>query len=78
MEINKPKEKMYSEVIEHYYKQYGVGRGLISQAIQRYGDSKYTHRFLEFVKNVQENCATYNKTFDEIIKDYNISQAVDY
>ena len=66
------------QLIEHYYKQYGVGRGLISQAIKLYGDGEYTNRFLEFVKNVQENCPTYNKTFDEIIKDYNISQAVDY
>ncbi len=73
MEINKPKERIYSEVIEHYYKQYGVGRGLISQAIKLYGDSEYTHRFLEFLKNVQENCPTYRKTFDEIVKGYNIS-----
>jgi len=75
MEINKSNKSMYSEVIENYYKQYGVGRGLISQAIQRYGDSKYTHNFLEFVKNLQKNCPTYRKTFDEIVKDYNISQA---
>lgn len=73
-----PEGRMYHEVIEHYYKQYGVGRGLISQAIQLYGDSEYTHRFLEFVKNVQKNCPTYNKTFDEIRKDYNISQVVNY
>ena len=66
------------QLVETYYVKYGVGRGLISEAIQRYGDSKYTHRFLEFVKNVQENCPTYRKTFDEIIKDYNISRAVDY
>lgn len=78
MEINKPKERMYAEVIEHYYKQYGVGRGLISEAINRWGDSDRTRRFLKFLKNVQENCPTYRKTFDEIVKDYNISQAVDY
>lgn len=73
-----PKERMFSETVNHYRELYHVDAGLISQAIQRYGDSKYTHRFLEFVKNVQENCPTYKKTFDEIIKDYNISQAVDY
>lgn len=71
MEINKSKE----QVIENYYKQYGVGRGLISEAIRRYGDNNYTRRFLKFLKNVQENCPTYRKTFDEIVKDYNISQA---
>lgn len=66
------------QLVETYYVKYEVGQGLISEAIQRYGDSKYTHRFLEFVKNVQENCPTYRKTFDEIVKDYNISQVVDY
>ena len=66
------------QLVETYYVKYGVGRGLIYEAIQRYGDSKYTHHFLEFVKNVQDNCPTYRKTFDEIVKDYNISQAVDY
>ena len=66
-----------NEVIESYYKQYGVGRGLCSEAIRHWGDSKRTHRFLEFVKNVKDNCPTYDKSFDDIVRDYNISQAVD-
>lgn len=66
------------QLVETYYVKYGVGRGLISEAINRWGNSDHTRSFLKFLKNVQENCPTYRKTFDEIVKDYNISQAVDY
>ena len=67
-----------NEVIEFYYKKYGIGRGLCAEAIRRFGDSKRTHRFLEFLKNVKENCTQYkmyDKTFDELYYDYSISQA---
>jgi len=51
MEINKPKERMYSEVIEHYYNQYKIDRSIISGVIQKYGDSKFTHEYLESLIN---------------------------
>ena len=71
------KERMYSETVNHYQELYHVGYELCSEAIRHWGDSKRTHRFLEFVKNVKENCPTYDKSFDDIVRDYNISQAVD-
>ena len=70
-----PKERMFSETVNHYRELYHVDAGLCSEAILRFGDSKYTHRLLEFVKNVRENCPTYDKSFDDIVRDYNISQA---
>ena len=63
-----------NKMVESYYKQYGVGRGICAEAIKRFGNSERTHKFLYFIKNVRENCHTYNKTFNELVYDYNISQ----
>ncbi len=46
-----PEGRMYHEVIEHYYNQYKIDRSIISEAIQKYGDSKYTHEYLESLIN---------------------------
>lgn len=65
-------------LINYYYTVYPVGAGLCAEAIKRFGDTKRTHRFLEFCLNVKKNCPNYDfstKTFDEIYKDYSISQA---
>lgn len=71
-------ELLANPTINAYYKEYPVGVGLCAEAIRRFGDSKRTHRFLEFCRNVKENFPSYdfsNKTFDDIYKDYSISQA---
>lgn len=71
-----------NEVIESYYNKYGkkyqIGRDFCGRVIRQFGDSKAAYHFLEFINNVTENCPNYmNRSFDDIVRDYNISQAYD-
>ncbi len=56
-------------VIE-YQNKYKIGKGLVFAALRAFGDSKYTHKFCEFLVEWQKNNKTSGINFEYLVEEF--------
>jgi len=65
--------RMFSETVKYYTDLYQLPADIVSAALNKWNDTEYARNFFKHLKTVLENCPSYNKSFEDMVIDYNNS-----